>query len=385
VCLGYVMSRACERSARQRRNATSFWRTLALGFAGFVLPGLLAVFSSTAALFPAGVQTLLVYWLALIHVLVPLALVAWAWRWQGCSASDGSEAEEGDVEAGRPLVRWLGLGNAIPVVFFAAFMAQLFVHPTLAGRRIPEAEAARMIVERSDATFDVQHFRGEPRTLRIRLPENPRFVLTTPATAATLVQLAQHGRSYKRAEYKEAPLPFRWVFLLSCFVAPAGLVVVLRRPWRHEIQTEASQPTPMENAAAKVFALGLAFVMFVAAGGVALMTPWRTRAISPAEVRQIVTGKPDSAEFRLIEYENGERALAITSREGKRLVRLSAAADPSTLALLAEKRIACRRVVQGPDFTFADPSPTVALIVLVVLLAGAGVVLRWTLQTAKRV
>lgn len=241
-----------------------------------------------------------------------------------------------------------------------------------------------MIAERGDATFAVRLHRAEPRTMSIRLPEHPRFVYTTPATAATLARLAEHGRSYQATEYSESPLPFRWVFLLSCFIAPAGLVVLMRRPWRHEIETESSQPTPAENTVARVFALGLALVLLIAAGGLALMTPWRTRAISPAEVRQIVAEKPAAAEFRLLEYQNGGRELAITLREGNRPVRFTAAAEPSILALLAEKKIACRRVVQGPDFTFADPSPAGAGIGIVVLLAGAVAVVRWTSRPAKR-
>jgi RNA polymerase sigma factor (sigma-70 family) len=377
LCLGYLMSRACERSARQRRNATRFWRTLALGFAGFVLPGLLVVFSSTAALFPASVQSALVYWLALIHVIVPLAVVVWARRWQGHRIPDEPGAAAADTDSGRSLARWLALGLVIPGVFFAALVAQLFVHPTLSGRQIPETAAAAMIAGRGDATFSVELYRSEPWTLRIRLPENPRFVVTTPATAATLALLAQHGRAYAKAEYREAPLPFRWVYLLSCFVAPAGLVILLRRPWRHTLESEATQPSPRENAAAQAFALGLAFVLLVVAGGVALVTPWRTRAISPAEVRQIVTSRPGAAEFRVLEYQSGQRALAITLREGERPRRLTAPADPSTLAFLAAQQITCRRVVQGPDFTFADPSPAMALLAIVGLLAGAGMVLRW--------
>jgi hypothetical protein len=130
--------------------------------------------------------------------------------------------------------------------------------------------------------------------------------------------------------------------------------------------------------------VGLAAVLVVGAGGLALLTPWRTRALPPAEVRPLVADRPSAAEYRLIEYQNGEQTLALTLRDGGQTRRLTTAADPATLAWLAERGIPGRRVVQGPDFTFADPSPLPASLAIGGLLTGAFLLLRWSRASRGR-
>lgn len=377
---GYVMSRASERSAAQRNNTLRFWRVLALGFAVFVLPGMFALFPASAALVGPVVVKALTTWLALVHALAVGAIGWWSWQWLRSCRAEGEPAAAAERPSARAFRVWLGSGLAVPAVFFVLFVAQLvYFHPRLTTRRIPEAEALRLIAERADATFRVQTHQGELRKLEIQVPEIPRTALWLPAHERALAALRQHGRAYSRYEYHEAPLAVRWLPLLSCFLAPAGLMILARRPWRQVAAAETAMPGRRENRVARLLFGATGLALLAGAVGMILAARWSARVVTPAEFAEIVRTHP-GADVRLLRYGDGTSQFLATGSGAPRSLVVYAPADAAALALLGENRISYRTAVQGPDFGFRDPSPAVALIIVAALLLGAAGLLRMALQ-----
>ncbi|HTS19426.1 MAG TPA: sigma-70 family RNA polymerase sigma factor [Verrucomicrobiae bacterium] len=370
VCIGYVMSRAARRSARQRGNVVRFWRMVSAGFLVFVVPGYCHGF---------GLKEGWWTWLGLLYPFVGVALAIWAFRWWRDSFRQETSAKPPLMTSNKSFFTWLGLGMVIPTLLSVLFALALFRGP-LTAQRIPGEEAQKIIAERSDAQIRLQTYKGAPKTIWIRLPENRRRVeFWTPAEEPTLSALTRSGRTYTSFEFYEHLLPMRWLALLSLFLTPIGIVILLGRPWRNASgQPETEVPT-IERVAAKSFAVGLALALAAAAVWLGLTTRWQTRFISSVEAQQIILEHKD-AQIEIDQYKNGSSDLHITLPGNRRPPIFVAPADESTLALLAEHHIAYRTLVQGPDFGFADPIPSHSLVYIILLTASAALPLWWAVK-----
>jgi capsular polysaccharide biosynthesis protein len=147
--------------------------------------------------------------------------------------------------ASTPLVRWVGLGMLVPGCVLLIFLFDLCSKTSFSNHYLSAAEAQKVITERADASFSVEQYEGGLRIVQIRLPENSRSIgLYAAANDSTLALLAAkgiacpthvHGR-----HFLGLPMPQQFLALLSMFLVPAGLVLLLNRPY--QVESAASPP-----------------------------------------------------------------------------------------------------------------------------------------------
>ncbi|HVM59519.1 MAG TPA: sigma-70 family RNA polymerase sigma factor [Verrucomicrobiae bacterium] len=376
ACVGYVMSRAAKRSARQRQNVVRFWRTVSVGFLVFVLPAGYYGFG-----FKNGIPAWLGLWLRPMYPLVLVALAIWAFRWWRDSFGRRTEAAAPVTTSSRSFLGWLALGMVIPTFLSALLIIALFQGP-LTCQRLSGEQAQKIIAERSDAQITLGQYKGVPRIILIRLPETWRTVeFWVRADEPTLSALTKSGRKYRPFEYNDtdAPLSMRWLPVLSLFLAPIGFVLLLGRPWRYQPDRPEINAPATERVAAKSFVVCLAFALVAIAVFLGLITRWQIRFVSTAEAQQIALQHPD-ARIEIAQYKNGFRELHVTLAGDRRPPIFIGPADESTLALLAEHHISYRTYIQGVDFGFAELIPSHSLVIIILLAAGAALLVWWVVR-----
>jgi RNA polymerase sigma factor (sigma-70 family) len=400
-CIGYMMSRACEQSSRQLKHVTRFWRTLAVGFLVFVIPGLLVIRLGLAAGSPLGSFGFyhgLTLWLGLIYPLVLAALAIWIWRWWRELPRQETDTKEPERTSKKSFFVWLGLGMIVPAYFFVVFgyavINQAMNQATWTGQGLSGAEAQKMITEHKDAKFRLEQYKDGSKTLWIYLPENGRhFGFRTPADDSTLALLAENKivcpTYVEGCDFGQLGAPMRLLPLLSFFIAPLGAVILLRWPGKHKCYrqgTDAQQAQRSAKKAFKAFGSAVALAMIAVAVLLGLNTRWNVHALSGAEVRKFITEHKD-AQFEIIQFNNGTRLLHITLPGSNESLSFDAPADESTLSLLAEKGITCRTSGQGRTLVtgvYADPVPWVSLLCIFILTAGAVSLLWWAWKKERR-
>lgn len=248
-CLGYAMARAARQSSRQCSHIVRFWRTLAIGFAAFVVPVLLPTWLVLKEDSSPGLWRAMSWWLGLMYPLLLAALAVWTWRWWRDLPGSEPEPIESGTTPRKQVATWVALGTAVPAVLFVASVFGIFFGSIWQDELLPAAEAEKMIVERKDATFSVSVREGGSRTLCIKLPEKSRlFRFSAPADDRTLELLTRNGVAYTthvegRGLGKSAML----LMLLSAFfLAPAGAILLL-------LQLKAGMTAALEPAALAKF------------------------------------------------------------------------------------------------------------------------------------
>lgn len=390
-CVGLLMSRARSQSTAQLRNATRFWRTVALGFGVLlVLPQLAA---ACLGLRPASHPVLyerMTLWLGLLYPLVLGATALWLWRWSRDLYRRQMDSSEPDRLLQRRFATWFGLGMIVPAFFVATFVIGLFSTP-LSSQRLAPAEAQKIISERKDASFSLHQAKDGSRALWIKLPEHgTRIACWTPADASTLTMLAQNNISYptriEGQDYEVLGTAGRWLVLLSFFVAPLGAVILLR--WRKDQLRLQAAPTEQARRsvrrAFKSFAVTAALAMIGVGALIGLNTRWNVQALSGEQARQFITEHPD-AQYAVVRYNNGTRHLDITPAGSDRGPRYTARADETTLALL--NGINYSEPAQGRTLVtsvWADPIPWVSVLLIGSLLGGAVFIVWWAWRGPAR-
>ncbi len=391
-CTGYIMGRAIRRSAKQLDDATRFWRAVAIGCAVFIVAPLLCVFGLglSANAHPALYQALTL-WMGLIYALVPGAVAAWLWRWW--RETRLPEATQGTVRnaTGRRFLLWLGLGMLVPACFFGVFGYAIAFQSSLSGERLSGTEFQRIISEHKDAEFTVTQYQNGSKVLSVRLPESRRLFFTR-ANQALLGLLAEDHVAYKTTvagrDFDQLGAPWRLAGLLGFFVVPAGLAILLRRPWRQDFfqhEIDPGQPVKSEARAQTVFRtliVATAVGLFAPTVFLGLITRWGMRNISAEELPGILS-QYKFARYCVAEYGNGTRKLFITPRENE-MSPFVIPGDQTVLARLEENAIPYRVIVQGRDFGHADPTPMFSLVCIIVLWTAAAVLLWWSAQGTRR-
>lgn len=173
ACAGYWMSRSCDRSPKQCENVIRFWRTLAGVFALSFLTRWL-MFTLYLVHGPAFFPGWFLWRLCedLTYVLAVGALAAWMHRWWREFYPGTTDAQELPRRLKRRFTLWLSLGMIIPSCCLMQIVVPLLWHTfgPPAVQHLSEAEMAKVINDRRDATFIVMGPANGTTTLEVTLP-----------------------------------------------------------------------------------------------------------------------------------------------------------------------------------------------------------------------
>jgi len=378
-CFGRQMGRTRQQSSLGRKRIVQFWRILAIGFFVLVLPPMLVATSMIHAhpwLFRAMNWSLTAfYW---------LVAAAWfIWIWQ--RRRDIHRKEEEHLETNYPTAKsyntWVILGMLGPAWIVGTFtFAVFFSNATWSSKSIPEAEALKIISERTDARFAVYQYRHGSK-LEIRLPEDHRIAKATPWNDALHAALSQKGIVYQTLiedqDFHNGGVS-GWLPLLSTFIVVTGAVLLLRRPGTQKYYQQETATPRAERREKKVLAACAALAMV---GMSLLMLLFTTahqtfsKSVSGAAAQEIIA-EHLNARFEIFQFDDGSKELFITPANSRHYPAFIASADDTTLALLAENKLPYKTYVQGRDFGYRDPSSWILWPCIILLPTGAVALLR---------
>lgn len=394
---GFKMGGDARQSTQQRESVATFWRIMVGCLAAFVaLPILVLLvlaiigvdFSGVFRLRVLGGMTL---WLGLMYVVVPSALILWAWQRRRKLQSQASRGPE--VAAGASKKKRFVLWVVIAMIGTASLLVLCLADSNWKVQHITAAEVQKMVADGKDkeADFSVMQNQNGYRYFFITLRENGRRTkFTAPVDDATLVLLKEHGikcPTYVQGrDFEVFGWPGRLLLPFCIFILAIGGVVLLRKPGKfNPQQMDAEQTRKLQQAdrvVNKVFGTIVALVLIAAAILLGLMIRWRTHTVSGTEARQIIAEHKD-IHCEVYQFNDGTSVLWITLNGSRLHPNFSAPADEPTLALLAENKIPCKTYVQGRDFGFRGPGRWMSLFCILMLTAGAVIIL-WRVAKKTR-
>ncbi len=377
--IGRRMGLAGRQSALGRRRIVQFWRALAIGFAVFVLPGLLIPHSLIRAhrwLFPAST-----WLLACFYLLVAADLAVWVHLRRQDARRAGPHEKETSVPADKAYNLWVTLGSVGPAfIVISFFFALFFSNWTLSTRQVPVADALKIASDRKDARLYVFQYHDGSRVLEISLPEDHRINLATPINEATLADLSAKGLTYEAlvedVDFHNGGLQ-GWMLLLSTFLSLAGAVLLWRRPGTKSFYQQEITTPRAEKREGKIFAILAGSALTLLSLVLAVITPWHRETLTPARLETIASEFP-TARFEVIQLRNGSSHLEVAVPGNANFpgrARFIAPADDATLSVLRTKGIAWSTLVQGRDFGYADPGRVVSACCICLFLAAAAFLL----------
>jgi len=401
--LGRKMGRTSQQSALGRKRIIQFWRTLAIGFFVFVLPAIFVPHSMIHA--HPGIFRVQTWSLAAFYWLVAAAWFIWIWqRWRDSRRHEDEKLEINHATA-RSYNTWVILGMIGPAWIVGMVTYSVFFSDnTWSCNYIPEAEAQKIISERTDARITVLQYKDGSKSLEIRLPEDRRIAKSTPWNDSLLSALAAKGITYQTLiedqDFHNGGVQ-GWLVLLSTFIVVAGTVLLLRRPGTQMFYQQETATPRAERREANVILVFAALAMI----GMSLLlvgytishalqntpgeeeAPWNrerltTHApqnISGAEAERIIS-EHKNARFEVFQFDKGSKVLWITPPGSRNYPSFIAPADESTLTLLAEDNISFKTYVQGRDFGYRGPGRWLSLFCSFILAAGAVILLRWVVR-----
>jgi RNA polymerase sigma factor (sigma-70 family) len=396
---GFKMGGDARQSSQQRESVATFWRIVVGSLAAFVvLPFLLLMFLNFLPVdfsgdFRQRVLDGMTIWLGLMYAVVPAALILWAWqRRRKFQSQPACEAEAAvNPRKKKRFVLWV----IIAMIGTACLLGLVLSDTNKKVQYITAAEVQKMVADRKgkEIQFSISQYQSGYSHFFITLRENGKRVLfSAPVDDATLALIKEQGikcPTYVQGrDFEVFGWPGKLLPVFCIFILAIGGVVLLRKPGKFNPQEMDAQQTrkmqQVERLANKVFGTGVALVLIVAAILLGLMIRWGIHTISGPEVQQIIATSKD-VHCEVFQYNNGTRELWITLNGSRHYPNFIAPADESTLALLAEQRIAYRTLIQGRDFGFRGPSRWVSLLCISVLAAGAAFVLKWAWKKERRV
>jgi hypothetical protein len=377
--LGRKMGRARQQSGRGRKRIIQFWGTIAIGF-WVLIPPLFVPGSMVHAhpwIFAAENWSL-----AAFYWLVAGAWLVWWWQ----RRRDSQRREDESPEAGRPTAKsyntWVILGMIGPACIVARFAFSIFCSDDQwSSAPIPEAEAQKIISERSDARFTVYQFKNGSASLNIRLPDDRRIGKSTPWTEALHSAVTEKGIAYESLvedrDFHDGGVR-GFIPLLSTFIVVMGAVLLMRRPGTQKFYRQETATPRAERREKRVLATCAALGMI----GLSLLCLLFTLAhqtfaqsVSSGAVQKIILKHKD-ARLEVRKFNDGSKELVITPLSSRHYPAFIAPADDVTLALLDENKLPYRTMVQGRDFGHRDPSPWILWPGIVLLPIGAVFILR---------
>jgi hypothetical protein len=365
-CIGYMMARSMPHSPGDFESAARFWRALALAFGALVGVPLLLLFVLHV---PAGPHVALyhglTWWLGLIYLLVPATLALWLWRWWHGSPLTVTDRRDDGQRTRKRFQVWFTLGMLVPGVLFVQAYYFMAFKSSWTGGRLSESEFQKTVTGKKNAEFSIEQFENGSKNLFIRLPEGRRGAsYWLPVTDSILNSLAQNHIAFKvrvaGKDFAQLGAPLSLLGMLSMFIAPAGLVLLARKPWREPfapplIEAQAAGQTDRRaRNVFRAFAVSLGIGLLSLAVFLGLLTRWHTRTVVPADLPEIVSAYK-SSQFEVCVLNDGSRELYIRPR-GRGVGPFVAPADEATLSLLQQRGIAYDTFYQGRDFGYRGPS-----------------------------
>jgi RNA polymerase sigma factor (sigma-70 family) len=376
--LGRKMGRTSQQSPLGRKRIIQFWRTLAIGFFLFVLPPMFVSSSMIHVhpwLFRATTWSLTVFYL-----LVAVAWLIWIWQRRHDCRRREDENLETNRETAKAYNTWVILGTIGPAWIVGTFVfATFFSDYTWSSKSIPEAEAQKIISERTDARFTVDQYKDGSQSLVIRLLDDHRIAKSTPWNDSLQSALAKKGISYQTLiedqDFHNGGVQ-GWLVLLSTFIVVAGVVLLLRRPGTQKFYQQEINTPRAERREKQVLAVCAALPMIAASLLLLDFTICHySKSVSGATAGKIIT-ENKNARFEVFQYDDGSKELWITPPRSWHYPGSIAPADEATLALLAEQQLAYKTLVQGRDFGFRQPSRWILVPCIFILPIGAVLLLR---------
>jgi RNA polymerase sigma factor (sigma-70 family) len=384
--VGRKMGRARQQTALGRKRIIQFWRTLAIGFFVLVLLPILVLNNPTPYSHP-GLFQVQTWSLVAFYWLVAAALAIWVWQ----RRQDACRGDEEATETTRTITKrynlWIALGMIGPAFLVGtALLGIFFSGVALTCKQIPEAKARSIISERKDAQFKIYHYRDGSQELRIILPENQRTDLSAPLNSSLLSALTKKGIAYQTKiedrDFNNGGV-MGWVVFLSFFIVATGTVLLLRRPGTQMFHQQEIATPRAERREKNIILVCAALAMIAMSVLLVLMNIAHTaRNISGTEAGRMIL-EHKNARFEVLQYYNGSKELWITLPGSRTYPGFIAPADASTLALLAENKIAYKTAVQGRDFGYNIKAGWLMLSCSFILMAG-GVMILWRMARKKR-
>jgi RNA polymerase sigma factor (sigma-70 family) len=381
-CLGYMMGRACKRSAKDLNSVISFWRLLAWGFLTIVAPALLLSYLVPKPVwnhdcFPAATM-----WLRLVYPLTLVALGIWLVRWWRALRQPETMDAALAPKLKKRFILWLAMAMAVPVLSTVGIIYSEFQPWT--SQYLSTADAEKMLAARTDAEMSVEEYASGAKMIWIRLPESSqRLAYFTPVNEDAQVWLDQsqikHTTKLEGRDFVEGGITWHSLGFLALFVTAMGGVVMAGRPWRIASfalpEPERRRDEGRSRKAFKALAVSVALVLLALgfALGMMMLGDWTAHWLKPAEVPGIVA-QLKGPQFTVYQYSNGTRELRIISERSHGFV---APADAATLAFLADKGIHYRTLVQGRDFGYGLPNRWLGAFYILLLIGGAGWICWW--------
>ena len=402
---GFKMGGDTRQSSQQRESVATFWQIIVGSLATFVgLPFLLLLvlkflpvdFSGDFRQRVFGGMTI---WMGLMYAVLPAALIWWAWQRRRKFQSQAIPEPEAvsDTRVKKRVVLWV----VIAMVIAACPLGDSLLHFDWKARRITAAEVQKMVAnsQGKEIQFSIQQYQNGISVCWVSLRENgKRARFWAPVDDATLALLKEQGIQYpihvQGRDFEVLGWPGKFMPVFCIFILAIGGVVLLRQPGKFNPQEMDAQQTgkmqQLDGLANKVFGTGVALVLLAAIIPLVLLTCWRDRSISSAEAREIIASSKITL-CHVYQWSNGQRELWIILENNRRPPLhilfpnyYISPPDEPTLALLAEKGIACPTWIQGRDFGFRTPNRWVSLLCISVLAAGAAFVLRRAWKKERR-
>jgi len=160
-----------------------------------------------------------------------------------------------------------------------------------------------------------------------------------------------------------------WWMAMTYPVALGALAVWVWKWWR-DLKPRETDPTEPEKDSQKQLARWVALatvtpalLLVLCLYDICFDSSWRVQNIPPATVERIVK-ESTGAEFQIYQRRDGSKTLWITL-PGRRHMRFDAPADTRTLALLSERGINCKTIVEGRNRSLDElGGPAKLLVVL---------------------
>jgi len=378
--LGRKMGRTGEQSPLGRKRIIQFWRTLAVGFGLFVLPSALIPDSMLHA-FPwlFGVET---WSLTFFYLLVGTAWLIWICQRRRDGRPPVEEKPETNHTAAKSYNTWVILGMIGPAAIVGMFgWAVFFSDQTWTSIAIPEAEARTIIAGHADGRFEMYQYKDGSKSLLIRLPGDHRIAKITPGTDSLQSAVLAKGMAcptlLEDQDFHNGGVR-GWLVLLSTFIVVAGSVLLLRRPGTQKFYQQETATPRAERREKRVLATCAALGLI----GLSLLCLLFTLAhqtfaqsVSAVTAQKIII-EHKNARFEVFQNDDGSRELFITPPNSRHYPGFIAPADDSTLALLAEQKLAYKTYVQGRDFGYRSPSPWILWSGIILLPIGAAFLMK---------
>ncbi|HEX9048328.1 MAG TPA: sigma-70 family RNA polymerase sigma factor, partial [Verrucomicrobiae bacterium] len=295
ACVGWMMSRACRRSAANLNDVARHWRLLAIAFLGIVTPSLLLNKCIPVPAWSHTYDGIVTWYLFLAYVLFGGALITWLFRWWRSLQTAITDSELSvSSRLKQRLGLWLGLGLLLPGLMCSFLIYCAIAESTITSRHISTTEAETMIAGHKDADVLLTVYASGVKYLKIMLPETRRqvayfLVADQPAMDALDKSGIHYQTRIEGRDFSEEGLTWKGLLLLVIFVTSMGGVLVAAGPWKqHGFQrreAEARRDERTAKAAFKAFSVCVAVVLLALAIFVGAIARWRVPSVSLAEIK----------------------------------------------------------------------------------------------------